>query len=602
MTTPLQMMRAKSSELKALEAPKPPPVATTAPPRVELTTSRGDAYTAAAVAGCLAELDQLRATPWVEKVSYWDANSHKVACRLIELANAGWNTYRLDQAEADFMAHAPYNSQWDERAAKWRAATNTIGSKPAAEPSGKDYEIGPVSVLDLDASAHVDAGDAGYGVAGASWKPAKLGKIVDGVVEGTIEPPKPTVGVFGDDAGALFYPGLVNGLAGHSGAGKSWVALLVVAQELAKGQTVLYLDYEDTPVGLVDRLVKVGVDPDAIRQHFIYISPEEQVDQVARSLLLDVVDERKPSFAVIDSTGESLALQGCSSNDGEDVAMWARILPRLLTKTGCTVLLLDHMAKAAEKDLWAVGSQRKRALIQGAQYILDAHQPFSQMVSGYSVIKCAKDRAGHYAMGEKVARLSVNQIEDGSPIIELTGEVDTGPKEFRPTGKMEEVSIALEASGEPLSFNQLNDSVTGKRATIRTAVDELIKDGFVTVADGPNRTTLHTLVNPFRALQNLREPLEAKNRQNPVVSGSGSYRGEPGTTHFTGSGNHSGTTGNHWEPPRQKPSLSTPPSGLLEDVDPAVCRSCKRPPDKHGLGSTGNCAPCDMARIKTAGR
>ena len=106
-----------------------------------------------------------------------------------------------------------------------------------------------------------------------SWWPRDLAGLLAGDLE---EEPAPSH-LARTDGHRLFYAGKVNALIGESESGKTWVGLLAVAQALAVGQPVLYLDFEDTLAGITGRLRALGVT-DAHLQHLTYISPDEDLD------------------------------------------------------------------------------------------------------------------------------------------------------------------------------------------------------------------------------------------------------------------------------------------------------------------------------------
>lgn len=415
---------------------------------------------------------------------------------------------------------------------------------------------------------------------GGSWLPQDLAEVVRGLVDGTLSRPAPTVGTFDADR-ALFYPGRVNGIHGDSNAGKTWTALVCCAQQIEVGEVVVYVDLEDDAAGVVSRLLDMGAAPADVLARFVYVGPSERLDGIARGLLAELLAERRPSLVVVDSTGEGLALDGANPNADEEVARWFRTVPRFIADQGAAVLVLDHAAKADDGGLWPIGSHRKRAAIDGAQYVQRVVRPFSRDTAGTAILTCAKDRGGNYRAGQKVAELRVTPDPDGVHV-ELVGahEDSTGPGgTFRPTVLMERVSLALAGAPEPLTFNGITERVRGKREHVRTAVDVLVTEGYVTTAPGPNRSTLHSSVADFREADDTGEPLNPVPTPNQVVSGSGSLGGEPGTTNLTGSGNHLGTTE---EPPRDK-SDDTPPS--------RVCSSCSTSLDGQPPGIR-KCEPC----------
>ncbi len=101
---------------------------------------------------------------------------------------------------------------------------------------------------------------------GASWAAVDLADTLRGLQDGSVARLAPSVGDIGDSH-HLFYRGKVNGVAGDSNGGKSWLALAVCTQAIATA-TVVYVDLEDDQLGTVERLVDLGADPEAILNRF----------------------------------------------------------------------------------------------------------------------------------------------------------------------------------------------------------------------------------------------------------------------------------------------------------------------------------------------
>lgn len=99
-----------------------------------------------------------------------------------------------------------------------------------------------------------------------SWQRVDLANVLSG----DYTPPKPTVGARSDGVG-LFYPGRVHSVASESEAGKTWLALQAAKGELAAGNAVVYIDFEDDEAGVVGRLIRPGSRPrthqGAVRLH-----------------------------------------------------------------------------------------------------------------------------------------------------------------------------------------------------------------------------------------------------------------------------------------------------------------------------------------------
>ena len=74
---------------------------------------------------------------------------------------------------------------------------------------------------------------------------------------------------------------------------------------------------------------------------------------------------------------------------------WMRRVPRPLAAAGAAVVPIDHITKSGDNNLYASGTQRKRAGITGASYLVENRSPFSQGHRGMSRLVCAKDRHGN---------------------------------------------------------------------------------------------------------------------------------------------------------------------------------------------------------------
>ena len=332
---------------------------------------------------------------------------------------------------------------------------------------------------------------------GASWAPVDLADTLRGLQDGSVARLAPSVGDIGDSH-HLFYRGKVNGVAGDSNGGKSWLALAVCTQAIATA-TVVYVDLEDDQLGTVERLVDLGADPEAILNRFVYIHPFERYDRLAEAHLMQVIAAHDPALVVIDSTGEALALNGCNPNADEDVAEWFRRLPAQIARRGPAVVVLDHVTKAdaADPGLWPTGSQRKRAAISGAQYMLRVSKPFSRDRGGSSVLVCAKDRHGTYRQRQRVAELRVQPTTSGVFVDLVKIDDAEEASDFRPTELMRRVSKTLEAAHEPMTKNAIVAQVAGKRAFVLEATDVLVSEGFIAISAGPRGSVLHTLNRPF---------------------------------------------------------------------------------------------------------
>lgn len=308
------------------------------------------------------------------------------------------------------------------------------------------------------------------------------------------------------DGRAVLYPERINALWGESGSGKTWLAQLAMAQVLIADGTVLDVDHEDTAAGAVGRLRALGVPDDRIAAGFIHIAPEQRWNDLAASMLHQLIEEHPVTLAVIDSTGEAMASDGVKPNDDDDVARWHQALPKFLTRRGVTVLLIDHVPKTTDgggAKLHAIGSQRKRAAITGAAYMVEAAVSPARGVTGHLKIVCAKDRHGAFQRGQLVADATVTSNPTGDHVtIELAAhEVTT-----RPTVLMSRVSRYLEQLAPAMaSKNQIEREVEGKATGIRLALSVLVDEGHVEMEMRTGRSggSYFRSINPFHDTDDL---------------------------------------------------------------------------------------------------
>lgn len=81
----------------------------------------------------LDRLDRLAAKPW-QHGDAWDHNCFVTARKLTELANSPWSGYSHQDAQADYLAHAPRDSMWDQRQKCWDQGSEYSGGTLLPEP------------------------------------------------------------------------------------------------------------------------------------------------------------------------------------------------------------------------------------------------------------------------------------------------------------------------------------------------------------------------------------------------------------------------------------------------------------------------------------
>ncbi|MCX5114372.1 AAA family ATPase [Streptomyces sp. NBC_00378] len=334
-----------------------------------------------------------------------------------------------------------------------------------------------------------------------TWRPRDLQEVLDG----TYKAPQPTVGRR-DDGVPLFYAGRMHSVVGESEGGKTWFALLAVAHELAQGNSVVFIDFEDDAPGVVGRLLALGANAQDISDRFAYIRPEEPLTIGLNRLEIgQALNDLRPTFVPIDGVTEGMAMHGLELKDNTDVAKFGRMLLRPIAEMGAAVATLDHVVKDKEgRGRYAIGGVHKLNGLNGAMYVLENRTPFGVGVTGKSTVRIAKDRPGQlrkhalphqsglHWFADFVLKSHDATFTEASLYAPIEHE---GP--FRPTEVMKKVADAITHAREPMNVRAIEARVGGKKDVLAAAIARLVDEGFVDVAPGPNRSKLHTLVKPF---------------------------------------------------------------------------------------------------------
>ena len=172
------------------------------------------------------------------------------------------------------------------------------------------------------------------------------------------------------DGEPLLYKGKINWLFGSPGGGKSWIALYCVHETLLQGHRVAYWDHEDVAATQKRRSNLLGLDLVAAwgEGQFKYIRTGMDGSSLAMAEVMEwATGGDGPTLIVIDSAESA----GCPS-DGADVAPWLARFVKPFNDAGCTVLVLDHVAKHKEgRPLGPIGSQHKLAKVDGGGPVSD---------------------------------------------------------------------------------------------------------------------------------------------------------------------------------------------------------------------------------------
>lgn len=304
------------------------------------------------------------------------------------------------------------------------------------------------------------------------------------------------------DTDALIYPERVNALNGEPGGGKTWVALQACAEMIAGGCHVVMIDLEDHAPSTLARLRALGATDEDIRERFHYVKPDRPLSPEAMEYLEVKVVELGVALVVIDSVGELMSLQGVKPNDDDAVAALYRAVPRRLAALGPAVLLVDHVPKNnTDTPLYAIGSQRKRAAIDGASFMVATVKAFAAGVDGTLKLVTAKDRLGNFVTGQTAALANVSSSHDGAGIAITVVQPDVTPAGGqRQTHNMEKISRYLESQpGRCASRSEILAGAKVRAEYLNTVLTQMEAEGTIRSENmGKGRARRITLAREFR--------------------------------------------------------------------------------------------------------
>lgn len=306
-------------------------------------------------------------------------------------------------------------------------------------------------------------------------------------------------------ADALIYPARINALNGEPGGGKTWVALHACVEAMNDGHHVMFIDLEDHPGSTVARLQALGCANDIILERFHYKRPGAPMTIESWARLERQIAKQSIALVVIDSIGELMSLQGIrSSNDDDEVAKIYRLIPRRIADLGPAVLLLDHVPKGQGDgpQMWAIGSQRKKAAIDGAAYMVETSKAFSADTPGRIILRTAKDRNGNFVVGSLAAEIEVSPSEGGGRLALDVRAPQMSSGALRQTSNMRKVSEFLEGQTDASANRSQIKAGAGVRPEhLSTVLEQLRSEGWVShYSGGVGKADRYALIHPFSEL------------------------------------------------------------------------------------------------------
>lgn len=322
------------------------------------------------------------------------------------------------------------------------------------------------------------------------WQPIDPTPVLDG----TWNPPQATI-LTRRDGKHLLYPGAVHSIAGEPGSLKTWVALIATVQQLAAGNNVAMLDFEDNIGPVITRLQALGAHPNHIRTHFRYLRPDTALDDTGQTHLLAATHDT--TLTIIDGITEAMSIHGMSINDNDDVARFLNLLPRKIADQCPAVLQIDHVTKATDtRGRYAIGGQHKLAAITGTALKAVVVKALAKGDRGQVKLVIDKDKHGDVGpAGTTIADLHIDATNPTGTLLawlEPPGRSTDEEGHFRPTILMGRVSELLDTHGG-LTMRGIRDMVRGKNTAISEAVHALTREGYIRVENG-----YYHSVEPYR--------------------------------------------------------------------------------------------------------
>lgn len=238
-----------------------------------------------------------------------------------------------------------------------------------------------------------------------SWgEPVDLGELLgDTDAEAPTEPDR----LARKDGICIGYQGMVHWLWGRPQNGKTVLGLLWVAQEVKSRRHVLWIDLEHQKRLHAEKLLTLmNCEREQLREFFHLIEPDGPFTDMAREVLLKIVDEYSVSLVVIDAFNDLIVLQGSDANDVEATGQLERSLIQPCIGKGAAVLVIDHMKKDTESHGWPINSSHKKA-VADVGWEIEAEVPFTRDNAGFAQITSYKDRPGNYQEASIIACLCV---------------------------------------------------------------------------------------------------------------------------------------------------------------------------------------------------
>lgn len=261
----------------------------------------------------------------------------------------------------------------------------------------------------------------------------------------------------------LLYEGRIHSIASGPGTGKTLLAEWMAIQIMKRSRSVLYIDAENGPKLIAERLQELGAALDDLDELFHYYPAEVALDRESLARLTTTVDQVGPALVVFDSFADLLSIAGLEENSNDDCTRWMRTVAQPIKDAGAAVLVLDHVPKGGKGPR---GGGSKRAKVD-VQWNLEVTQHFDRERTGEIELKHDKDRE---CWLPKIVRFSVG----GGVFARSAGTVEEHDPSTRMTENASKVFDHLRKKGEEgARWSDLLDVMGGSKGALSRALAEL---------------------------------------------------------------------------------------------------------------------------------
>jgi len=206
-------------------------------------------------------------------------------------------------------------------------------------------------------------------------------------------------------------------------------------------------------------------------------------------------------------------MMGVSSIDNDEIAGAMRTLATAPANTGACVITIDHLPKSAEARStgYAIGGTGKKRPIRGAYIYCEVKlQPAPDQL-GHVMLRIEKDSLGELrktCTGKYIGDFTLDSRTPNQVIATVGREHSpfTTDGVMRPTYVMEQVSRLIEdMPGINRKSIETSKTFKGGARTRRAAIERLLEDTYITVADGPHGAKNFHSVKPYRQVDDEAE-------------------------------------------------------------------------------------------------